>query len=130
MKLALVIVCGVFASASAFVGSPPLSIASNTCRPNHVLAMAVELTAEPEGGEELISSSPMAGTRMKNMGEFDGDLAEKADGTVYNFWLTSTANGDLIKKTRTTLSKEAAKNVSLSVRCVSMMNSGLFGCSD
>ena len=115
MKLGFVIVCGVFASAcSAFVGTQsPLFASSNTCRAQHALAMAVELVAEPDGGEELVASSPMAETRMKNMGEFDGDLSEKADGTVYNFWLTSKANGDLIKKTRTTLSKEAAKNVSV-----------------
>mmetsp|Transcript_32073 Transcript_32073/g.57991 ORF Transcript_32073/g.57991 Transcript_32073/m.57991 type:complete len:215 (+) Transcript_32073:99-743(+) len=107
MKLNLVVFCGVFASASAFIGAPQ-SLASN--RAHHGLGMAVKLIAEPEGGEELVAISPMADTRMKNMGEFDGDLSEKADGTVYNFWLTSRADGDLIKKTRTTLSKEAAKN--------------------
>ena len=109
MKLGLVVFCGVFASASAFVGAPQ-SLAS--IRAHHPLAMSVELIAEPQGGEELVAISPMADTRMKNMGEFDGDLSEKADGTVYNFWLTSRADGDLIKKTRTTLSKEAAQNVS------------------
>lgn len=97
------------ASTSAFVGAPPAFAAKRA----PALAMAVELTAEPEGGEELVASSPMPDTRMKNMGEFDGELAEKADGAVHNFWLASTANGDLIKKTRTQLSKEAAKNVSL-----------------
>ncbi len=73
--------------------------------------MAVELVAEPDGGEELVAISPMADTRMKNMGEFDG-VVEDADGTVFNFWLASTANGELIKQTRIALSKEAARNVS------------------
>jgi hypothetical protein len=72
--------------------------------------MAVELIPEPEGGKELVASSTIADTRMKDMGEFDGELEEEADGTVHSFWLSSVANGELIKKTRTQLSKEAARN--------------------
>lgn len=109
MKLGFVAFIGMLASTSAFVGAP-LAFAAKKA---HAVAMAVELVAEPEGGEELVAISPMADTRMKNMGEFDGELVDKADGTVHSFWMSSIANGDLIKKTRTQLSKEAAKNVSI-----------------
>lgn len=90
---------------SAFVlQAPPTSIRMTP------LNMAVELTPEPEGGKELTASSTIADTRMKDMGEYDGELEGEVDGTVHTFWLSSVADGELIKKTRTQLSKEAARN--------------------
>lgn len=109
MKMFLVALTALAAvsTCDAFVGAPA---ACSATRGACYLSMAVDLTPEPEGGEELVASSTIADTRMKDMGEFDGELEEEADGTVHSFWLSSVANGELIKKTRTQLSKEAARN--------------------
>jgi hypothetical protein len=74
--------------------------------------MAVELTPELEGGEELKAIKTMPETRMKNMGEAD-DGTTSDEGTVYMFWLSTIAEGDLIKQIRTQVLKDASKNVSL-----------------
>ena len=88
---------------SAFVSQPSIGLARN-----HVVALnAVELEPEPEGGEELTSLKTMDGSRMKNMGEVQG--VKDDDGTVYKFWLTATAKGDLIKELNTKVLKDAAK---------------------
>jgi hypothetical protein len=78
------------------------------------LAMAVELTPEPEGGEELQAISTVAETRMKNMGEADGVTSD--EGTVYQFWLSTIADGEMIKQIRTQVLKDASKNVCSSDR--------------
>lgn len=70
----------------------------------HTLAMAVELTPEPEGGEELQAIGTVAESRMKNMGEADGVKSE--EGTVYQFWLSTIAEGEMIKQIRTQVLKE------------------------
>jgi hypothetical protein len=75
-------------------------------------AMAVELTPEPEGGEELTSIQTVPETRMKNMGEAD-DGTTSDEGTVYRFWLSTIAEGDLVKQIRTQVLKDAFKNVCL-----------------
>lgn len=67
-----------------------------------------ELAPEPEGGTEVTAVSTMANSRMKNMGE-DTDLKSE-DGTVYKFWMTASADGSMIKKMRTQIVKDAAKN--------------------
>lgn len=71
------------------------------------LGMSVELKPEPEGGEELTALSTMAGSRMKNMGENTSLKSE--DGPVYDFWLLSVADADLIKGYRTQILKDASK---------------------
>lgn len=71
--------------------------------------MAVELVAEPEGGEELTAITPLEGSRIKQMDE-DSELKGENGETVYEFWLTAVANGELVKKLRTQVSKDAAKN--------------------
>lgn len=71
------------------------------------LFMAVELKPEPEGGEEITALSTMAGSRMKNMGE--NKSLKNGDGTVYDFWLLSEAEGNLIKEIRTQILKDASK---------------------
>lgn len=115
MKLFAFTFIGMLAPTCAFVGAPATSF--DATKRTHSLAMAVDLTPEPEGGEELTASSTIADTRMKQMREYDGELSDEVDGTVYTFWLSSVAEGELIKKTRTQLSKEAARNVSLCVDC-------------
>lgn len=110
MKVSLLtLFLGVLAAPSASFAP----VASTNIKRACPLNMAVDLTPEPEGGEELTTSTSIGDTRMKNMGEFEGETSEEVDGTVYKFWLTTTAEGELVKKTRTQLSKEAAKNVSL-----------------
>uniref|UniRef100_A0A7S2DYV0 Trigger factor ribosome-binding bacterial domain-containing protein n=1 Tax=Helicotheca tamesis TaxID=374047 RepID=A0A7S2DYV0_9STRA len=70
---------------------------------------AVELHAEPEGGEEMVQIDTMAGSRMKNMGA--NDEVKGGDGaTVYNFWLQAEVDGSLVKELRTQVMKDAAKN--------------------
>lgn len=92
--------------ASAFVA--PLGFSSCSTRV-HELAMAVELVPEPQGGEELqATSSGMLDSRVKNMGQAEG---AKSDGgaTVYRFWLSSVAEGELVKQIRTQILKDASK---------------------
>ena len=74
--------------------------------------MAVELVAEPEGGEELTAIAPLEGSRIKQMDE-DSELKGENGETVYEFWLTAVANGELVKKLRTQVSKDAAKNANV-----------------
>jgi len=95
-------------TSSAFVVNP--SSITTTARPSAGLAMAqVDLVAEPLGGQELIPNSSMDGTRMKKMGDTDGLTSE--DGTVYKFWLTSVAQGELIKRFKMDIMKESKKKV-------------------
>lgn len=68
---------------------------------------AVELTPEPEGGEELTAVKSMDGSRLKNMGEAEGVSSD--DGTVFKFWLTATAQGPLVKQLNTQVLKDASK---------------------
>jgi len=67
----------------------------------------VELIPEPEGGEDVTAQQTLEGSRVKNMGEVEG--AKSDDGTVYNFWITATAEAALIKKLNTQVLKDAAK---------------------
>ena len=98
---------GMIALASAFapIAVTPLPRA-------YPLSMAVELTPEPEGGEELKAIKTMPGTRMKNMGKAD-DGATSDEGIVYMLWLSSIAEGELIKQIREQVLKDASKKVCL-----------------
>lgn len=69
---------------------------------------AYEVTAEPEGGEEVQAVTAMPGSRVKNMGK-DEELTSDDGNPVYKFWLTAAADGSIIKKLRTDVAKEAAK---------------------
>jgi hypothetical protein len=74
------------------------------------LSMAqVDLIPEPEGGQELIPTNTMDGTRMKLMGEADGLTSN--DGTVYKFWMRTVAQGELIQKFKIDILKESKKKV-------------------
>lgn len=68
-----------------------------------------DLIAEPDGGDELVAQSTMDETRMKKMDLADGIKSD--DGTVYNFWLSSLAEGELIKEYKITMLKEAKSKV-------------------
>mmetsp|Transcript_27536 Transcript_27536/g.75834 ORF Transcript_27536/g.75834 Transcript_27536/m.75834 type:complete len:234 (-) Transcript_27536:267-968(-) len=82
-------------------------VVRDSCRTSQ-LSLAVELKEEPEGGEEISAlSASMPGCRVKKMDELKG---VKCDfGTPYEFWMTATADGALIKELRTTILKDAAK---------------------
>lgn len=99
MKAFTAIVLGaLFASQNADAFAPTISHSSSS-----TLLRAVELTPEPEGGEELTKiSSSMDNSRMKNLGAEDGE-------DVFKFWLSASADGALIKQLRTTTEKEASR---------------------
>ena len=67
----------------------------------------VELEPEPEGGVELTALSTLAGARMKQMEELK-DVSSDL-GTPYQFWMTCTVAGELIKSIRTNIMKDASK---------------------
>jgi hypothetical protein len=69
----------------------------------------VDLVAEPEGGEELSQLKTVTGMRMKNMGAVEG-VTGKSGGQGFNFWMTATAPGVLVKEYRTKITKDASKN--------------------
>jgi hypothetical protein len=92
------------ATSSAFVMSPLINSFHGA------LSMAqVDLIPEPEGGQELIPTNTMDGTRMKLMGEADGLTSN--DGTVYKFWMRTVAQGELIQKFKIDILKESKKKV-------------------
>jgi hypothetical protein len=89
------------AECSAFVSKPSFSVRTP------VVLNAVELTPEPEGGEDLTALKTLEGCRVKNMGE--AASVKRDDGTVYSFWITATAEGALIKELHTKVLKDASK---------------------
>lgn len=103
MKLTLFTIPLLFAvECYAFVSKPSFSPVRN-----RLVLNAVELTAEPEGGEELEAVKTLEGSRAKNMGEVEG--MKNDDGVVYNFWITATAEGALIKELNTQVLKDASR---------------------
>lgn len=71
-----------------------------------IFAKKVELEPEPDGGIELTPRTSMPGCRMKQMEEVN-DI--KSSNPVYKFWMTSEAQGALIKEIRTQILKDASK---------------------
>jgi hypothetical protein len=67
---------------------------------------AVELEAEPEGGEELTPFTSLPSCRMKKMEELKVDTEL---GTPYQFWMEAEVDGTLIKQIRTQILKDASK---------------------
>ena len=92
--------CSAFVSQQAFA-------ARSTAHASQ-LKMAIDLEAEPEGGEEIEAVDTMAGSRMKNMGIVDKKAEDGSD--AFSFWMTAEADGQMIKKYRDQVSKDAAKN--------------------
>jgi len=92
------------ASSSAFIVSPLIATSHGA-----LSMVQVDLVPEPEGGQELIPTNTMDGTRMKLMGEADGLTSN--DGTVYKFWMRTIAQGELIKQFKIDILKESKKKV-------------------
>jgi len=69
--------------------------------------MAVELEPEPEGGEEVATGTTMPETRVKKMKELPDIKSD--DGPAFQFWMTTQADGALIKEVRTQILKDASK---------------------
>jgi hypothetical protein len=88
-------------AASAF--APPVVASTRT----FALNAALELKPEPEGGEEVLAVKTMEGSRMKNMGVSQGVKSDM--GTVYQFWVSVTAQGALVKELNTKVLKDASK---------------------
>jgi len=79
-----------------------------------VLGAAVELVADPEGGDEISAVMTMPGSRMKNMGDAEGLTGVRTDsdygeGTVSKYWLRAKVEGALVKEIHSTVLKESAK---------------------
>lgn len=100
--------------AKAFAPTTPTTMGSSLV----VLGAAVELVAEPEGGEEISAVKTMPGSRMKKMGEAEGltgvrevgdDADAEEEGPIYKYWLTATVEGSLVKEIHSTVLKESAK---------------------
>ena len=71
--------------------------------------MAYELKPEPEGGDVIQSiGDSMPGSIMKNMGPADDVKGE--DGPVSTYWVSTEADGEMIKKFRIQVEKDASKN--------------------
>ena len=79
------------------------------------LGAAVELVAEPEGGEEISAVKTFPGSRMKKMGDAENlsgvrntdDDAEEEK--IYKFWLKAKVEGALVKELHATVLRESAK---------------------
>mmetsp|Transcript_12250 Transcript_12250/g.22231 ORF Transcript_12250/g.22231 Transcript_12250/m.22231 type:complete len:208 (-) Transcript_12250:200-823(-) len=97
----LVALVAASASCSAFVMPSSFGVRTTT------LQMAVELIAEPAGGEEVTAFDTMPATRVKDMGPVLGETSYGEP--VHEFWLSSEADGTYIKEIRTQVSKDAAK---------------------
>ncbi len=68
---------------------------------------AVALEPEPEGGEEVTPLKTMSGCRMKKMEELKN--VKNENGPAYQFWMTATVDGNMIKDNHTELLKNAKK---------------------
>ena len=81
----------------------PVSSIQRSITTSNTLLHAAELKPEPEGGEELTKiSTSLPNSRMKNLGAEDEE-------DVYKFWLSATADGELVRKNRLQTEKEASK---------------------
>lgn len=88
--------------ASAFV--------SHKSSPLHTFGVclnAVALEPEPEGGEVISPLKSMPGCRMKKMQELKNIKSE--NGPAYQFWMTATVDGNMIKEYHTEVLKNAKK---------------------
>ena len=108
----LLLLCAMAPVASSFVNSP-----SSAFVPSHQVSVtdhstsalfAVELEAEPEGGDELTALKTMPDCRMKKMKEVSVDGGD-IEGPFYEFWMTAVADGELVKGIRTQILKDASK---------------------
>ena len=95
---------------SLFVILLPLAsafVVQRSPTPFGVCLKAVALEPEPEGGEEITPLKSMAGCRMKKLQELTNIKSE--NGPAYQFWMTATVDGIMIKEFNTELLKNAKK---------------------
>mmetsp|Transcript_15080 Transcript_15080/g.22449 ORF Transcript_15080/g.22449 Transcript_15080/m.22449 type:complete len:218 (-) Transcript_15080:84-737(-) len=106
----ILLIAALAQSCSAFTVPHPTGVVSTTSSPfvTSTKLNAVELQAEPEGGDEIVQVSTMAESRMKNMGLND-EIKGEDGADVYNFWLQAEVDGSLIKEIRTQVTKDASK---------------------
>jgi hypothetical protein len=72
------------------------------------MGSSIELKAEPDGGVELAAlSATLPGARVKQMDQLKN--VKRDMGTPYQFWMTATVEGELIKSVRTQILKDASK---------------------
>jgi len=106
MKIAIYYITTFLSSACsswAFINHQTLNLSPRVGTPIRM----VDLEPEPEGGKEMTQfDTGLDQARMKDMGATE----EKRDGSdVHKFWLQASADGSVIKKTRTTVVKEASR---------------------
>jgi hypothetical protein len=89
------------------VASFQVQPALDTFRAPSRALFAVELEAEPAGGEELTPFTSLPGCRMKQMEELTA--VDTKLGTPYQFWMEAEVDGTLIKQIRTQIMKDASK---------------------
>lgn len=100
MRISLFVLFVPFASAFVLQKAPIL-------RTFGVCLNAVALEPEPEDGEEITPLKSMAGCRMKKLQELKNIKSE--NGPAYQFWMTATVDGSMIKEYNTELLKNAKK---------------------
>lgn len=110
LSIALFLLLG---STAAFA---PVSTTNSPLATSSALGAAIELVAEPEGGEEITAVKTMEGSRMKKMGEAEGltgvrddGEADEEEGTIYKYWLKARVEGPLVQEIHGTVLRESAK---------------------
>lgn len=93
-------------SASAFAPNQNWGLSTSSA-----LGAAVELVAEPEGGEEISAAKTFPGSRMKKMGDAENltGVRDTGDDKVYKFWLKAKVEGPLVQEIHGTVLRESAK---------------------
>lgn len=111
MSIPVALIAALMGSSSSVMGFTMTknTVSSSLLSSRSSALNAVELVAEPEGGDELDAVVPMTNTRMKNMGTADDDSTSEDGLPIYKFWLTSEADGTYIKEVRTKVLKDASK---------------------
>jgi hypothetical protein len=108
MKSALVY-CLLLLSSAAIPSCNAFLVCRSQTKTLHAwpLSAAVELEAEPEGGEEITPFSSLPSCRVKCMKE--QPKIKNDNGPVYEFWMQASAEGALVKEIRTQILKDASK---------------------
>ena len=106
---AALVLASLISSSAAFVTTSTQPMMTFHTTSSTAMHAGVKLAPEPEGGEELSTIGvSLSGSRMKNMGE-NTDFKSDDGQQVFNFWMTTTAPGETIKRFRTELLKQSAK---------------------
>lgn len=100
MKISLFFIVLPFASAFVLQKTPTQHSFAYTLN-------AVTLEPEPDGGDEIRPLKSVPGCRMKQLQELKNIKSE--NGPAYQFWMTSTVDGSMIKEYHLELLKNAKK---------------------